>query len=147
MARVGLLEDNTRIANMCATMLQYAGHQATIYEYPKMFFQQVLPATNKVTSVSSSPCDFATPLPIDLLILDFYLPDMSGLEVIQKLQHNPQTRALPLILCTAANGAEVKRTLQLFPLVGFVEKPFHIQSLVNAISASLDEASKRKSSV
>ena len=35
MAQVGLLEDNMRIARLCATMLQYAGHDVTIYEHPR----------------------------------------------------------------------------------------------------------------
>lgn len=143
MARIGLLEDNTRIAHMCATMLHYAGHEATVYEYPKKFFQQVLPPSERPSSSSEHACQ----LPIDLLILDFYLPEMSGLEVIQALQRNPHTRELPLILCTAANNAEVQRTLQMFPLVRFVAKPFHIQTLTNTIKISLAEALERHSSV
>src|SRR5947209_10077489 len=32
MALIGLLEDNDRIAKLCATFLHFAGHQVTIYD-------------------------------------------------------------------------------------------------------------------
>ena len=35
MARVGLLEDNARIARLCVTMLQFAGHSVELYEHPQ----------------------------------------------------------------------------------------------------------------
>ena len=35
MARIGLLEDNSRIAKLCVTMLGYAGHDVTVYSDPQ----------------------------------------------------------------------------------------------------------------
>ena len=32
MAQIGLLEDNARIAKLCATLLEYAGHQVTVFD-------------------------------------------------------------------------------------------------------------------
>ena len=35
MARIGLLEDNARIATLCTRMLLYAGHEVSLYEHPR----------------------------------------------------------------------------------------------------------------
>lgn len=144
MAQVGLLEDNIRIARLCSTFLSYVGHEVTIYEYPAKVFQQLLPPDLDLPACSPFSDMPVSPLPIDLLILDYYLPGMNGLEVIQALQANPQTSSLPLILCTAAVSTEVIRTLDLFPQVGFVEKPFHIQTLIKAVSSSLEMAANSR---
>ncbi len=39
--------------------------------------------------------------PCDLLLLDLVLPDISGIEVVEQLRRNPQTRNLPIFLITA----------------------------------------------
>jgi len=138
MAQVGLLEDNTRIAKLCATMLHYMGHQVTVYGHPRQCLYALLPeAISNVHSQHTSP----KPLPIEVLILDLYLPDIPGIEVLRRLQSNPQTQRLPLILCTAAPGSDVARALSIAPRAGFVEKPFKLQSLTLAIAKALKSAS------
>lgn len=43
----------------------------------------------------------------DLVVLDWMMPGMNGLEVLQRLRQNPATQALPVIIYTAANSAAV----------------------------------------
>lgn len=131
MARIGLLEDNTRIAKLCTTMLQYAGHQVTVYEHPHACLQALLPEATAYSHTS-------TALPVEILILDLYLPDIPGIEVLLSLQSCPRTQALPLILCTAASTSEVERALRIVPHAGFVEKPFKLQVLTSAITKALN---------
>lgn len=138
MARVGLLEDNSRVAKLCATMLNFAGHQVTIYDHPKECLQalfssgllhgDICPA-QELTKIYS--------LPVEVLILDLHLPDITGLEVLHCLQSHPETRSLPLIFCTAATDSEVAHALRLAPHAGLVAKPFKLQTLVSAISTAL----------
>ncbi len=140
MARVGLLEDNMRIAKLCVTMLNYAGHDVILY----MNAQECLQALSVVdllklpSSLAKSPVDFH-PLPIDVLVLDLHLPSMSGLDVLRFLRGHPHTCMLPLIFCTAAPIAEINTALTIAPDAALVEKPFKLQTLVNAISDSLSE--------
>ena len=132
MAQVGLLEDNSRIAKLCATILQYAGHQVFVYEHPQVcldaLLPTVLPRGNKQGSVApSSP-------PVDVLILDLHLPDIAGIDVLRSLSSHPSTQSLPLICCSAASSAEISNVLSIAPSVFFIEKPFTYQDLVSAVS-------------
>lgn len=137
MARIGLLEDNTRIAKLCTTMLQYAGHDVTVYEHPRECLQALLPQTSVYGGIAPQYQPMG-PLPVEILILDLYLPDISGIEVLHSLQSFPRTQALPLILCTAASSSEVARALSVVPRAGFVEKPFKLQALISAITKALN---------
>ncbi len=142
MAHVGLLEDNSRIAKLCVTMLNLAGHEVTLYEHA----EECLDALFKVemTYYSSGAQDLQEPmkvsrsnLPVEVLILDLHLPDMNGFEVLHHLQSHPNTRSLPLIFCTAATDTEVQQALSIAPSACVVWKPFKLQALTSAISKAL----------
>lgn len=138
MAQIGLLEDNTRIAKLCATMLQYAGHHVVIYEHPHACLQALLPQATPdaqwKTPVRVAP---STSLSVDVLILDLHLPDMDGMEVIQYLSAHPRTRSLPLIFCTAATPSEIAQALSMAPHACFIEKPFTFQQLTSTVKSAL----------
>lgn len=138
MAHVGLLEDNSRIAKLCATMLHYAGHQVTIYQHPLECLQALLPVRTYSDGQSSHSTREICALPIDVLILDLHLPDIDGIEVVHYLRSSQQTRFIPLIFCTAAPPHEVDRALQVAPHASFVEKPFKLQTLINAVAKALN---------
>ncbi|GAC1369370.1 MAG: hypothetical protein NVS2B12_24280 [Ktedonobacteraceae bacterium] len=138
MAQIGLLEDNTRIAKLCATMLQYAGHQVVVYEHPRECLDALVPDRNERSPASSVFVQTkARTLPVDVLILDLHLPDITGIEVLRFLRSNSRTQELPLIFCTAATSSEIAIALRLAPRARFVEKPFSFQDLVLAITGVL----------
>ncbi|HEY4383381.1 MAG TPA: hypothetical protein VGN34_02745, partial [Ktedonobacteraceae bacterium] len=98
MAQIGLLEDNVRIAKLCVMMLHYAGHEVTVYQHPNeclraLLAQPVLPGYVPRANTLSS-------LPIDVLVLDLHLPDISGVEVIHSLLSHSHTQSLPIIFCS-----------------------------------------------
>ena len=43
----------------------------------------------------------------DLIVLDWMMPGMNGLEVLRRLRANPTTQDLPVIIYTAANSPAV----------------------------------------
>src|SRR5579863_4015376 len=130
MAQVGLLEDNSRIAKLCATILHYAGHQVTIYEHPleclRALLQPDVVYRDSMAAHHSLPSAF---LPIEVLILDLQLPDIDGVEVSQCLRSHPRTQGLPIIFCTAAHASEIARAQYCVPYATFVEKPFKMPVL------------------
>jgi CheY-like chemotaxis protein len=136
MTQVGLLEDNTRIAHLCATMLQYAGYRVTVYEHPRACLSALLPP-----STIYKPSDYnwqaQRPLPVDVLVLDLHLPDIDGMEVLRALCSHPRTASLPLIFCTAAAPAEIAYALRVAPHATLIEKPFTFNELTSAIANAL----------
>lgn len=142
MARIGLLEDNHRIAKLSAIMLNYAGHDVAIYteacECLRALSVLDLPPVRVFPGRRASL--LSSPLPIDVLILDLHLPTMSGLDVVRFLRSCPSTYTLPLIFCTAATSSEVNRAFTVAPEAVLVEKPFKLQTLISAITRALSRA-------
>ena len=142
MAQVGLLEDNTRIARLCATILQYAGHTVTIYEHPRECLSALLTPGAETLRIGQQryKSTLSPALPIDILMLDLHLPDIGGMEVLRYLRSHPRTKSLPLIFCTAAPSSEVAQALTIAPEAGFIEKPFTFQTLISTVNDALRES-------
>ena len=49
----------------------------------------------------------------DLLVLDIKLPDMTGLEVCQRIKQDPLTAGLPVLHLTATYGADAEKAAAL----------------------------------
>jgi phosphate regulon transcriptional regulator PhoB len=77
----------------------------------------------------------------DLLVLDLMLPQMSGLELCQRLRANADTTKLPIIVVTA-KSAEVDRILGLeMGADDYVVKPFSPREVVARVKALLRRTS------
>ncbi len=73
--------------------------------------------------------------PVDLLLLDLYMPDFSGLELLAELRR--QNRTEDVIMITAANDAEhINRALHL-GIVDYLIKPFTYDRFSQAIDKFL----------
>ena len=78
--------------------------------------------------------------PPDLVILDWMIPGVSGLEVCRRVRARPATRSLPIIMLTA-RGEEGERVRGLS--VGaddYIVKPFSVPELVARVRALLRRA-------
>jgi CheY-like chemotaxis protein len=140
MARIGLLEDNSRIAKLCVTMLNLAGHEVILYEHAEECLNALfaVPTGSKGTQLFQETMkESRSNLPVEVLVLDLHLPDMNGFELLHYLQAHPNTRSLPLIFCTAATENEVQQALSIAPRAWVVWKPFRLQTLTSAISEAL----------
>ncbi len=81
--------------------------------------------------------DLAEELQPDIVILDWMMPKLSGIEVCRTLRSMPETRLIPIIMLSA-RGEEGDRTLGLD--VGaddYVSKPFSPRELVSRVRAVL----------
>lgn len=63
----------------------------------------------------------------DLVLLDIYLPDRSGLEVLQRL-HDPARPAIDVIAITAAKDVETLRAALHGGVVHYLVKPFQFNA-------------------
>ena len=69
----------------------------------------------------------------DIIVTDFQMPVMTGLEFVQKLRQSEQTKAIPVIMLTARGFAiedESKKELQISE---FLSKPFSPKELLRTI--------------
>ncbi|MDQ7849896.1 MAG: PAS domain S-box protein [Armatimonadota bacterium] len=75
----------------------------------------------------------------DLILLDVHLPDLSGEEVLRRLQADPRTRFIPVIVITADSSSGQTERLLAIGAAGLLRKPVEIQELLR----TLDEALRR----
>lgn len=71
----------------------------------------------------------------DMIILDWMMPEMDGLEVCRRLRQNPDTTGIPIIMLTAKSDT-VDKVLGLeMGADDYLTKPFHIRELLARIRA------------
>ena len=73
----------------------------------------------------------------DAILLDVMMPDMDGPTTFEKLQNNPSTKNIPVILLTAkVQAAEQRRYAQL-GVTAVLTKPFDPVMLANQVAEAL----------
>jgi response regulator of citrate/malate metabolism len=65
----------------------------------------------------------------DLVLLDIYLPDMSGLEVLRRLRESSADYAVDVIVISAARDLDTLRSALHGGVFQYLVKPFEIESL------------------
>ena len=117
--RILVVEDEASIRDMVAFALRKAG------------MEPVLAADAQAALVAVSD------RPPDLILLDWMLPGLSGLELARRLRRDEHSAELPIIMLTA-RGEEVDRVSGLEAGVDdYVVKPFSTRELVARIKAVL----------
>src|SRR5512141_1767610 len=80
----------------------------------------------------------------DLVILDWMLPGLSGIELCRRLRARPETKALPIIMLTA-RGEESERVRGLATGADdYIVKPFSVPELVARVHALMRRASPER---
>jgi UDP-3-O-[3-hydroxymyristoyl] N-acetylglucosamine deacetylase len=74
----------------------------------------------------------------DLVLLDVWLPGMDGIQVLEKLRGDHE--GLPVIVISGHGNIETAVRATKLGAVGFIEKPFTIEGLLEAVSSALDRA-------
>ena len=74
----------------------------------------------------------------ELIILDWYMPDMDGLQVLKELKNQKTTREIPVVMATGINTESVYLKLALDAgAVDFIRKPFDEVELIARVKAAL----------
>lgn len=71
----------------------------------------------------------ATVIP-DLILMDIMMPDLTGFEVCQKLQENPDTKDIPIIFLSALSEPNEKVKAFQVGGVDYVTKPFQVDEVL-----------------
>jgi two-component system, OmpR family, phosphate regulon response regulator PhoB len=117
--RVGVVEDQPEIVTLLQYNLAAAGYRVEVMDR----------GDEAEVKIQEQPPD--------LLILDWMLPGLSGIELLRRLRRWPKTQHLPIIVLTARNDeADLIRALET-GADDFIAKPFSLKELVARVEALL----------
>lgn len=120
-----VIEDDKIMGQMVAEILDDAGFEVTT-------------ATNGVIAFER-----LQQRPINFIVLDILLPEMNGFEIYTKLQANPETKDIPVLIITAwADERHLERASQL-GIRHFLAKPFTEDELLYEILSLLRDRSRK----
>lgn len=89
----------------------------------------------------------ATDDPPDLIITDFQMPYMTGLELCQALAKQESTASVPLLILTARGYALDDEDLRINGIKGVINKPFSPRAILELVEKTLRENSTDAPSV
>ncbi|MEH1917833.1 response regulator [Nostoc sp.] len=73
----------------------------------------------------------------DAILLDVMMPEMDGITTFEKLQANPLTKAIPVILLTAKIQASDRRRYNQMGMISAIAKPFNPLELATEVAVAL----------
>ena len=84
-----------------------------------------------------------TSLHPDLVILDLGLPDVHGFDVLKKLNINPETSKIPVIILTAQGTTEnFTKGMTADNVITFLEKPVNNEELIATVKVGIQQSKK-----
>ncbi len=120
-ATILVADDETHILNVVSIKLQNAGfHVLTAEDGAEAYAQ----------AVTGRP---------DVIITDFQMPRLSGLELACKLHRDPMTRDIPILLLTARGFDLPDRDRAADNVRRVLAKPFSPRQILRCVQELLDE--------
>ena len=116
MAHILIIEDDAHTARLLEVRLKQVGHTSAW-------------AQDGLAGIAA-----ARELTPALILLDYMLPGMSGVDVAKRLKHDPMTRRIPVIMLTArSEGVSVLAGLDA-GADAYLIKPVHFPDLIRRIA-------------
>ena len=80
----------------------------------------------------------------DLIVLDWMLPNISGLELLKQIKSSKKTKAIPVIMLTALFEEEKKLIAFQFGADDYISKPFSVKELIARIKVVIKRYNEKK---
>lgn len=80
----------------------------------------------------------------DLVLLDYMMPELSGLETLEIIKESPQLRTVPVIMLSASDASEIMVKCILSGAEDYIGKPFNPVLLIARINAALEKIRLRR---
>lgn len=93
-------------------------------------------------SNTSYAVEHALKQPVDLILLDLHMPDLSGYEVLEILKASPKTAAIPIVAISAENDPEQINQCLLSGFTEYLTKPLSVDKLFVIIEQLRQEQSQ-----
>lgn len=127
MAKILIVEDETKIARFVELELKYEGYEVEIASDGRIGLEKALKDN------------------IDLIVLDVMLPGLSGIEVCRRIRQ--EGNQVPIIMLTAKDDVTDKVAGLDMGADDYMTKPFAIEELLARIRVALNRHSKKTSAV
>jgi DNA-binding response OmpR family regulator len=115
MKKVLVVDDDANILELCREVLTREGFR-------------VLEAEDVPSAITTA----RTELP-DLVLLDWMLPGVDGMEALRALKASARTRHIPVVMLTALDGLTEITIATYQGADGYVTKPFEIEDLLAVV--------------
>lgn len=109
------VDDSKTMRDMVSFTLKGAGHD-------------VLLADDGVNALSALAGET-----VDLIITDINMPNMNGIELVEKLRADPRFRATPILILTTESDDGLKQRGRAAGATGWIVKPFVPEKLLKVV--------------
>jgi len=113
--KVLVVDDEIHIVHVAAIKLRNNGYE-------------VITATN-----GAEAFELACAEKPDIIVTDFQMPAMTGVELVEKIRQNEETKDIPVILLTARSFAISEEQQEDLQISGCISKPFSPRELLENI--------------
>ena len=110
--RILIVDDEYFLVETLKTRLEYAGYD-------------VLTAENGADAVTTLEKE-----PVDLIVMDYMMPVMDGVEATKKIKANKKWKGVPIIFLTARARPEDRKTVYASGAEDYLSKPFETDDLL-----------------
>lgn len=110
-----IADDSESIREILAFSLERAGYQVL------------------VASDGQDALRFFDGRPIDLLLTDYHMPNVNGLELIAKVRQKENYRYMPILVLTTEKQVEIIREARDSGATGWLLKPFNTEKLIQTL--------------
>ena len=115
-----IVEDNEKNRKLARDVLQFHGYQ--ILE----------------TETAEEGIKLARERHPDLILMDFHLPGMNGIEALGHLRADASTKDIPVIAMTASAMTEDRKRIIAAGFDSLQTKPIHVKEFVQVVRETLD---------
>jgi two-component system chemotaxis response regulator CheY len=70
---------------------------------------------------------------IDLVLTDYHMPNMNGLELIEKIRQTEKYKFVPILVLTTENQIEIIKEARDTGATGWLMKPFNTEKLIQTL--------------
>ena len=121
MARIAIVDDSRLVRAFAAGALRAQGHE-TVEVAPTSLFEVL-----KVLRES----------PVDLLIVDFLMPECPGESLVRAVREDAALRDLPILVVSAHRDDNLLQTVQQLGISGFLLKPVDAATLEAKVTEAI----------
>lgn len=125
MRKVLIADDDPELRDMCGLVLRNEGYH-------------VIEAADAAGCIAMARKEAP-----DVILLDWMMPGLDGMDALRALKASPKTRDIPVVMLTALDGLAEITMATYNGADGYVTKPFEMKDLIALVHRFTEPASAR----